>query len=186
MNNISFTGITHVKYDSAFEERLRRKRARGSAVLSLNLGTNKRHKIYNGKWTTLDPNEAKSVSVLLINKKGGEFYHNATSKMVDIVNEIDRLKTATQEKLTAWIIGGQNTSATTKDINEISEVLCDREDIDTSIIAGIKTVAPKMTFHPTMDRFDLTVNKPIQGDLTNEFGKYFDIVELNNTKASES
>jgi hypothetical protein len=62
--------------------------------------------------------------------------------------------------------------------------LCDREDIDTSIIAGVKSIAPSMTFHQTSGRFDMTVNKPIMGNLEDNFEKYFDIVELNNTKLS--
>jgi hypothetical protein len=183
MNNISFQGTTHIKYDKTFD-RLLTRQTRG-AYTNFNLSIGNNYKVHNGRFCTYDPNESPDVSVLLLNEKGGTFFHNAESKISEICKHIDELKKNTKEKLTAWIIGGYSGPNTTTRVNKISNVLCDRDDIDTSIIAGVKPLAPSMTFHQTTGRLDMTVNKPIKGNLEDSFENYFDIVELNNTKVSD-
>ena len=120
----------------------------------------------------------KQTLYLTIHYKGGVFFHDAESKISEIFEYIEKLQTTAKDKLTAWIIGGQGGEQTTRKVNTIAEVLCDRPDIDTSIIAGQKSIAPNLTIYPTTEKLDITIGLPKKDDLEN----YFDIVELNNTK----
>ncbi len=177
MNNISFQGKTNVIFNDSLYEQVINRQTRGG-VTNLNLSISKNYKIHNARRTAYNPNESTEPAVLILNEKGGVFFHDAESKISEIFEYIQKLQTTAKDKLTAWIIGGQGGEQTTRKVNTIAEVLCDRPDIDTSIIAGQKSIAPNLTIYPTTEKLDITIGLPKKDDLEN----YFDIVELNNTK----
>lgn len=177
MNNISFQGKTNVIFNDSLYEQVINRQTRGG-VTNLNLSVSKNYKIHNARRTTYNPNEVAEPGVLLLNEKGGMFFHDAESKIYEIFDLIEHLKNTAKNKLTAWIIGGYSNEQTIRKVNALAEVLCDRTDIDTSIIAGQKSIAPNLTIYPTTEKLDITIGLPKKDDLEN----YFDIVELNNTQ----
>lgn len=184
MNNISFQGKTNLIFDNTIYDKALAKRV-NNGITYLNLRPKQNCKIFNGRYTALDLNETPEVAVLLIKEKGGIFFHNAKTKIMDILDCIDKMKASTKENLTAWIIGGKNNSQTTRDITSLAEVLCDRADIDTSIIAGKKQkLVPNITIHPTCEKLDISFSLPDKTKLSTDLENYFDIVELNNTAIS--
>ena len=59
----------------------------------------------------------------------------------EIAGKVEELKSAAKGKLTAWIIGGEsvknpNGEKTVEAVNKVADIICDRPDIDTSILAG--------------------------------------------------
>ncbi len=180
MNNISFQGKTNLLFDSKIYDTLTTRQVRKSST-NLNISPGKDYKIHRARFSTLNPNEVNDISVLLLNEKGGMFFHCAENKIANIIDLIEKLKETAKGKLTAWIIGGHSGEQTTRKVNSLAEVLCDRPDIDTSIIAGQKSVAPNITLYPTAEKLDVTVGlkNPKNADIDLE--NYFDIVELNNT-----
>ena len=73
-------------------------------------------------------------------------------------------------------------------VNKIADLICDRPDIDTSILAGSKSGEDKIVLHTAKDRLDITLDKILnfnpknQKNVEEDLEKYFDIVELNNTE----
>lgn len=185
MNNISFQGRTNIKFNNQIFDTIKNTR-KSNSYTNLN-SSDINYKIINGRFITFDPNEVDKTSVLLINEKGGRFFHNAQERMLEITENIEKLKTSAKDKLTAWIIGGRSGEQTTKEVNALAEILCDRVDIDTSIIAGQKAVVPNFTLHKTLDKFEMNISLPINNvdkPIDKSLESYFDIVELNNTISS--
>lgn len=107
----------------------------------------------------------------------------------DICYKIEQLQATTKEKLTAWIIGGNNykqdNGKTIKTVNEIGEILCDRPDIDTSILAGPKnrnaiSIGIQGNVGETNIILPNSKNSAIKS--TEDLEDLFDIVELNNVE----
>lgn len=182
MNNISFQGRTNITFNDKIYDKVMSKQTR-SSFTNLNLSLGKNTKLHNARTITYDPNDAVTPAVLLINEKGGVFFHNAQDKIMKILEQIEVLKSDAKEKLTAWIIGGYNNDKTAKSVNTLAEVLCDRPDIDTSILAGQKSAVPNLTFHATTEKLDMTIGlhpNAVEQDLDD----FFSIIELNNTNFS--
>lgn len=181
MNNISFQGKTSLIFDNAIYDRVIMNKG-NNHITNLNLRPEANCRIFNGKYSVIDLNYTPNVSVLLLKEKGGIFFHKASEKIIDILEAITKMKKNTEEKLTAWIIGGQNNAKTVRDVNALAEVLCDRSDIDTSIIAGNKDIVPNITIHPLYNNLEMGFSMPIKTTkLSKDLEDYFDIVELNNT-----
>ncbi len=107
----------------------------------------------------------------------------------DICRKIEDLQKNTTEKLTAWIIGGSNykhdNGKTIKAVNELGEVLCDRPDIDTSILAGPKfKTADGIGVQGNVGETNivLTKGKNTTVSTPEDLEDFFDIVELNNVE----
>lgn len=185
MNNVSFQGKTNLVFNNYAYEKALAKRA-DNGITYLNLRPTQNCNVYNGRESALDLNETPGISVLLLKDKGGIFFHNAQNKIMEIVSTIENMQKTAKENLTAWIIGGKNDSQTVINVNSLAEVLCDRTDIDTSIIAGKKqTLVPNLTIHPTVGKLDLSFSMPnANTKLDTNLENYFDIVELNNTTIS--
>lgn len=105
----------------------------------------------------------------------------------DICRKIEDLQKDTTEKLTAWIIGGNNykqdNGNTIKAVNELGEVLCDRPDIDTSILAGPKyKTADGVGIQANIGETNIILTKGKNTSVTSpeDLEDFFDIVELNN------
>lgn len=186
MNNISFQGKTNLKFNTSIYNKVLSQKT-GIALTNLNITNSSKCKIHNARIITYDPNENAATGVLLLNEKKGMFFHNAEGKINEIIEYVTELQQTARNKLTAWIIGGYRSEKTTNDINKLAEVLCDRGDIDTSIIAGQNSIAPNITLHHTVERLEvnLGIPAPKKGEnVENYLENYFDVVELNNTSIS--
>lgn len=107
----------------------------------------------------------------------------------DICRQIDELQKNAKEKLTAWIIGGSNyrqdNGKTIKAVNELGEVLCDRPDIDTSILAGPRfKTADGIGIQGNVGETTIVLTKGKNTDIKSpeDLEDFFDIVELNNVE----
>ena len=130
--------------------------------------------------------DADNLAVIVKRGKNGFVKHVPVSGRVteiieEIAKRIDELKETSKEKLTAWIIGGSKIESpkgtnTIEKVNEIADILCDKPDIDTSILAGSKAGFENILLHPTTEKLNITLNKN-----TCNLEDAFDIVELNNT-----
>lgn len=107
----------------------------------------------------------------------------------DLYTKIEELQANTTEKLTAWIIGGNNykqdNGKTIKAVNEIGEILCDRPDIDTSILVGPKknnTISIGIQGNVGETNIILPNSKNSAITSTEDLQDLFDIVELNNVE----
>lgn len=194
MNNISFQGRSNIilntnTYDKAMSSMTGAHR---------NLTNKSTCKLVNGKFFTANAN-ANNIAVILRNGKSGYIKHVPVSedKPKKIINEIlqkiDELKNGAKEKLTALIIGGDginkpNGNKTITTVNDIADVICDRPDIDASILAGSKTGEDKFVLHTLKDKTELILDKPniSAANLEDKLEKYFDIVELNNIDLPKS
>ena len=193
MNNISFQGRTCLFFNPNAYDKARVTTSNAYRHL---YNTNK-SRLTNGKVFT-SVADAQNLAVIVRNDKDGIMKHvpiNGKIEQVieEIAQKIDELKEMSKGKLTAWIIGGEkiespNGNKTIEAVNKIADLICDRPDIDTSILAGSKSGEDKIVLHTAKDRLDITLDKilnynpktkqPVQEDLE----KYFDIVELNNTE----
>lgn len=186
MNNISFQGRTNLIFDNKIYDRAIAKR-HNYASIDLNRRPTDNCRIFRSKYSALDVNETQDVGVLLLgDKKDGIFFQNASEKILDILDSIKEMQKNATENLTAWIIGGKNNSQTTQEVNTLAEILCDRADIDASIIAGKKQqLVPNMTFHPVAGKLDMSFSMPLaKTQISKDLENYYEIVELNNTTIS--
>lgn len=185
MNNVSFQGKTQLIFNNSIYDKATTRCISG-AFTNLDKCTGDTCKLYNTRWIACNPNEMASTGVMLFNEKGGMFFRNAQNKLDDIMECIDKLKTSAKNKLTAWIIGGPRGESTERSVGSLAEILCDRPDIDTSIIAGQKSISPNITFHPLANKLEmsLAMSAKSESEVENALTKYYDIVELNNTSVA--
>lgn len=181
MINISFQGRTNLylkipnynEISSNTKNVYRHLTNRNKAVLS------------NGKtYTSSIP--ADTMAIIVRNEKEGFLkLIPINSKIENMLDEIalktDDLFKKSKEKLTAWIIGGTPINSktgeqTTKNLDKLAEVLCDRPDMDTSILVGSKNREEEVILHPLENLFEIILENPKNNSLEN----MFDIVELNN------
>ncbi len=183
MNNISFSGKTNIIFDNKIYDRLVSNPAKRH-ITNVTNSLNQDYRISLRRTVLCDPNLLEGPSVILANENVGTFFNNAVFKMSEILNYIDELKKSSIDKLTAWIIGGQNSAQTTKNVNLLADILCDRPDIDASILAGQKQVVPNITLRPTSEKFNIILGLPKKENLEGVLDDCFEIVELNNTVIS--
>ena len=130
--------------------------------------------------------DADNLAVILRNDKNGFIKHvPVNGKISEIIEEIakkiDDLKDMSKDKLTAWIIGGSKIKSskgtnTIDKINKIADILCDKPDIDASILGGSKAGFEDILIHPTTEKLNIILNKK-----NCKLEDAFDIIELNNT-----
>lgn len=185
MNNVSFQGKTQLIFNNSIYDKATTRSTCG-AFTDLDKCISDTCKLRNTRWIACNPNEMASTGVMLFNEKGGMFFRNAQNKLEQIMNCIENLKDNAKNKLTAWIIGGQRGENTERTVGNLAEILCDRPDIDTSIIAGQKSISPNITFHPLADKLELSIGMSAKSpdELESALTKYYDIVELNNTSVA--
>lgn len=181
MQNINFTGHSNLILNSKNFETLVQKAQNSHRSLKIN----NKCSLNNGNIFTTISNSDNLVLIVKSDKKGFVKHVPTFGKveklMKEIFEKIEDLKSESKNKLTAWIIGGDSIdkpkgTGTIKQVNQLAEIICDRPDIDTSIIAGSKNGAERIAIHPLIDNLNITVespNKPLE--------ELFDIVELNNT-----
>ena len=193
MNNISFQGhstliLSPKKYDAASEAATR---------IGRHLSEKSKCRLSNGKIFTSEA-DASKLAVLVRNEKDGILKHisindtNIEDTLNNIAKSIDTLKQKAKGKLTAWIIGGDaidgiNGDRTVKTLNKAADVLCDRPDIDTSILVGSKSGDDRIFLHTFNGELEVGLDKNpkplhnMKAPIEEKMEKYFDIVELNNT-----
>jgi hypothetical protein len=180
MNNISFQGRTHLALNpQKYSEIVNKTKTR-----ALNPQTN--CKLSNCKVFTLN-SDVDNLAVIVHGERDGftKFVPTSISgnnAIKDIMLKTGELLKTSKENLTAWIIGGDKINGklgngTVEALNKIADILCDKPNIDASILVGFKK-PETVIVHPLLDKIELTMNKPKETDLEN----IFDIVELNNTK----
>lgn len=195
MNNISFQGrstlvLNPKAYDKARE-------LTSGAYRHLRMDNNCR--LINGKIFTSKA-DAQNLAVIVRNEKDGILKFVPTKGEIqqvldDISKKVDTLKAASKGKLTAWIIGGEaikspNGGKTVDAVNKIADIICDRPDIDTSILAGSLKGEEKIVLHTRTNLLEIILDKFVNGKTPKskldekDLSKYFDIVELNNTDVS--
>lgn len=193
MNNISFQGRTCLMLNPSAYDKARNT----TANTYRHLYNNNKCKLTNGKVYT-SVADALNLAVIIRNDKDGIMKHVPINGRVEqvieeIAEKIEELKTMSKGKLTAWIIGGEkiespNGNKTIEAVKKLADLICDRPDIDTSILAGSKSGEDKIVLHTAKDRLDITLDKILnfnpknQKNVEEDLEKYFDIVELNNTE----
>ncbi len=189
MNNISFCGKTDfmVKY-GAYDELLPEAQRYYN-----NLSKKSQRYFINGQRFTIGT-YPDSITLIMKSGKKGYIRHIPIGKACercigDIENNIESLKKGAKDRLTVWLLGGNSfmnnmESKTIETVNRLAGVICDRPDIDTSILAGSKNAQEKFTLRGFIDKLELTFDKKINKDrpLEEELANYFDIVEFHNVQ----
>ncbi len=182
MNNISFQGHTTLicnpkKFDEIAFTLTRQ---------SKNLKPGNKCTLQNFQTYLAKANDQNLVVILKNEEKGILKYiptnEDITKFIEEIATAIDKFKEKSKKTLTAWIIGGSqihnsNGENSINTVNKLANVLCDRSDIDTSILACCKAPQENIIIHNNGKGLELTLEKPKQTNLEDSF----DIVELNNT-----
>lgn len=183
MNNISFQGRSTLIFDNKAYDIARD----ATRKAHRHLGFSNTCNLTAGKVFTAETNDTH-IAVLVRNEKDGflKFFplnQKIDEMLSDMAEKIENLKKQSNKQLTAWIMGGAsfdkaNAEKTVKTINRIADMICDRPDIDTSILAGSKNAENKIVIHPFKDTLELTLDKPKTQQYIDDS---FDIVEINNT-----
>lgn len=181
MNNISFQGRTDLIFNKSIYDKIVTRQTTG-AVSNLNVAAGDISRLHKTRFIALNPNDMDKTGVMLFNEKGGVFFRNAQNKLAEIEDCIETLKTKAKNKLTAWIIGGYRGANTERSVGALAEILCDRPDIDTSILAGQKCVTPNLTLHQLSNKLEINIDMlpKKQNEIEQALYDYYDIVELNN------
>ncbi len=193
MNNISFQGRTNLIFDTRAYDHAKEV----TSGTYRHLKANNKCNLTNGKIYTSKA-DAKHLAVIVRSEKDGMIKLVPVNGKIqifidEIAKKVDELKKLSKNKLTAWIIGGENIDSpngekTIEAVNKVADVICDRPDIDTSILAGSRTGEDKIVLHTKNNNLEIILDKDInpqnQKAFVDDIEEYFDIVELNNTDLS--
>ena len=194
MANISFCGQTYLSLNPVAYEKVSSLKS-GSYT---NVHKNNGGELINHRANIINSN-SENLIVIVRNRKNG-FYrfvpiNDEKAKrrvLMEIEDKTDKLcRTKDREPLTAWILGGptlrsNSGSKVSSALNDIADVICDRPDIDTSILVGSKNGDEKFLIRAGVNDMRLALDrKPTSSDsIDAELEDIFDVVELNNTKFS--
>ena len=192
MDKISFQGLTNFSVSpTAFRKVENITRFK---YTNLQKGTNCR--LSRGKVCSIET-DPQNLTLIVRNDKDGfykyiPFIGNNEHIMADILKGIEELKkTASNEPLTAWIVGGTKLDGrqgqrVTATLEKVADVVCDRPDIDTSILVGSRTGEEVFTLNSYANHLKMALDKRIDpnNDVQAELEKIFDIVDLNKTNLS--
>mgnify|MGYP003294072003 CR=1 FL=1 len=109
---------------------------------------------------------------------------NTSDLLLELEEKINQLKKDAQEKMTAWILGGKaNDERTTITVNKIADVICDRPDIDTSILTGDKINTTERILVRGNSQGTEIIFPKLKGIKDSyDVEDVFEIAELNNTQ----
>lgn len=181
MNNVSFTGMSSLNFNSKMFENTQKATFKTRRILERNNTAS----LQSGAKFVAFPDENNCVVLVRGDKKGFLDYINVNGsedfKLSKIAQKVEELTKSSKDKLTAWIMGGDTFNGKNSDmsinmVNKLANILSDRPDIDTSILACNKTsLNDGVIIHTTNNFLELFIDKP-KTNLEN----LFDIVELNN------
>lgn len=178
MNNISFQGKT------VFLNNI------PPAQKTFNLIKSSSNKLTGGKVYSLEA-DAQNIAVIVRNETNGIIkflpINGDCSKVIDeIATKVEQLIENAKEKLTAWIVGGSSNSKffgqTIEKVNKVANIVCDKPNIDASILAGSVEGSDRITFHTLSDKIELAMDKTFdtKRPIIEQLEQHFKIVELNN------
>ena len=192
MNNVSFQGRTTLFISPERCEEVFKKTHRAGR----NLSSKNRSHLANGTTYTATAN-ATDIIVTIGGNNTGVLKHipvvkDAEDAIGELIEAVDVLRNKVKGKLTAWIIGGDKCDGvhghkTIQRLNELAEELCDKPDIDTSILVGSKAGEDKFFVHPIAGKVEIGLNKSPKAikdpnlSAEEKLENSFDILELNNT-----
>lgn len=191
MNNISFQGRTDFLISPTAYQKVE-KTTRNAYT---NLYKNSDCKLFKSKVCALKT-EPEYLTVIMKNEDDGFFKfvplnEDAEEVLSEISSRMDKLKrTARKENLTAWIVGGTKLdsplgSKVVTTLKQIADLICDRPDIDTSILVGSNTGEEIFVVRSGVNQLKLALDRKMNpGKIEQELENAFDIVELNNTNLS--
>lgn len=180
MNNVSFQGRTNILFSPDAYDKV----SRVTNATYRHLTPGNKCNLTNGKVYTSSV-DVENLMVIVRNEETGFLKHVPVADKVqkfidDIALRIEDLKSNAKEKLTAWIIGGNDyaydNGKTILTVNKLAEVVCDKPDIDASILSGMQKAREDIVIHTRKGITELTFAKKPSTDLEN----HFNIVELNN------
>ncbi len=190
-NNISFQGKSFICADpKRFKEVVSNPEIQRRVV-----NAEKQIKINNWK-TYLAEVEPDSFTIVLKSDKDGRIEHVPTSNpseeiLSNLCDRIDDLAKKAKGKITAWIIGGDSIEAangtkTIDTLDKVADVVCDKPNIDASILVGNKNGLENFTIHSKNDELEIGLGNSLKLDKNStpeeNLEQLFDIVELNNTE----
>ncbi len=192
MNNISFQGRTEFIINPGISRII--DKASQSSIAKLDKYSNSRIFLRRAAAIKTDP---EHLTVIMKNEKNGFVKYvplkdDIEEILYDIHTKIETLKKSAQkDNLTAWILGGtkvreEKGNRIIKVLNEIADILCDKKDIDTSILVGSNTGEETYLIRSGVKQLKLSLDKKLKpkANLEENLEDIFDIVELNKTNLS--
>lgn len=192
MNNISFQGKTTLYANpQKFNEIVKKEWVQHRTIRSTS-ATNVINK-WKAYQLELSPDK---LLVVLDSENGGCVTHVPIKKhdeeiLSNLCDKLDEFSKKAKSKLTAWIIGGDSIekpsgTKTIETLDDIADIVCDKPNIDTSILVGAKKGQENCTIYTRNNDMEIVLDKPITPDknVTAEenLEQLFDITELNNTE----
>lgn len=137
-----------------------------------------------------------NLLVVLNSDKGGCVTHVPINRRSDeilsgLCDKVEEFAKKTKNKLTAWIIGGDsvngaNGTRTIETLDDIADIVCDKPNIDASILVGAKKGQENFAVNARNNEIEITLDKAIKLDKNTtpeeNLEQIFDIAELNNTE----
>jgi hypothetical protein len=192
MDKISFQGLTSLTISPTAYEKV--ENTTRMAYTNLRLGSN--CKLHKSKVCALET-DPQNLTVIVKNEDNGFYKYvplieDIHEFLYDISKGIEDLKkTARKEPLTAWIVGGTRLESpqgqkVIDTLNKVADVVCDKPDIDASILVGSHTGEEVFVIRPGVTQLKMALDKKInpQNDLQSELEGIFDIVDINKTHLS--
>ena len=194
INKISFQGKTEFCISPTAYRKVEKLTRKAHTDLYNDCNT----KIHNTHTYSLHT-DPEFLTVAVKNEDGGILKYVPLGKdieeLLDVISfKVEELKkTANKNPLTAWIIGGtkiegKRGNLVVDTLNKIAERICDRSDIDTSILVGSKTGEDIFIIRSGKNQLKLALDKKVntKNNLQSELENIYDIVELNNTTLSHA
>jgi len=190
MNNISFQGKTDfIVSPNAYNRVAAKTRQTYKNFLKTH-----NSKLYNNQVCTIKT-DPENITVIMRNEKDSFFKYVPINEegQQNILEELavsaEKLEnSAKKDKVTAWIVGGtkidgKHGNKVVETLNRIAELICDKANIDTSILVGSKTGEEMFVLRPQVKQLRFALDKKInpKNSLNAELENIFDVVELNNT-----
>ena len=192
MNNISFQGKSIIYPNpQRFKEIVNNTEVQRRTIKS----TAKTNVI--NKWKAYQVElSPENLVVVLNSEKGGCVTHIPTNNrneniLSELCDKIDEFTKKAKNNITAWIIGGDsvngaNGTKTIETLDDIADIVCDKPNIDASILVGAKKGQENCALYTRNNEIELTFDKPIKLDKNaspeENLEQIFDITELNNTE----
>ncbi len=192
MNNISFQGRTELCLSPTAFRKVERTVRNTSKII--NQDSNCR--LFNSTTCALTT-VPDYLTVIMKNEKDGflkfvPLQDDIENILLDISKCVSQLKkSAKKDNLTAWILGGtriegQQGNKIVNTLNQVADIICDRPDIETSILVGSNTGEETYVIRSGVNQLKLALEKKMNPNnkVLQELENSFDVVELNNTELS--